>query len=61
MRVARRKGQLWIGGDALVLIGKALFRVGPDSPDTVELIHVVEGKARMMKYAGADLWRVEAP
>jgi CubicO group peptidase (beta-lactamase class C family) len=61
MRVARRKGQLWIGGDALVPIGKALFRTGPDSPDTVEFIHVVEGKARMMKYAGADLWRVEAP
>jgi CubicO group peptidase (beta-lactamase class C family) len=61
MRVARRKGRLWIGSDALVPIGKALFRTGPDSPDTVEFIHVVEGKARMMKYAGADLWRVEAP
>jgi CubicO group peptidase (beta-lactamase class C family) len=61
MRVARRKGRLWIGGDALVPIGKALFRTGPDSPDTVEFIHVVEGKARMMKYVGADLWRVEAP
>ena len=40
-------------------IGKALFRTVPDSPDMVELIHVVEGKARMMKVAGADLRRVE--
>ncbi len=61
VRVAVRKGQLWIGGDPLVPIGKALFRIGPDGPDTVEFLYVAEAKARMMKYDGADLWRVEAP
>ena len=61
MRVAMRKGKLWIGSEALVPIGNALFRFGPDSPDTVEFRYLVEGKARMMRYAGADLWRVEAP
>jgi D-alanyl-D-alanine carboxypeptidase len=58
MRVVLRKGELWIGGDPLVPIGKALFRIGPDP---VEFLHVVEGRAQMMKYAGADLWRVGVP
>jgi D-alanyl-D-alanine carboxypeptidase len=61
-RVVLRKGRLWLDGVVpLQPMGQALFRVGDDpfNPDTVEFFYVVEGKARLMKLTGADLWRVD--
>jgi D-alanyl-D-alanine carboxypeptidase len=61
-RVVLRKGRLWLDGVVpLQPLGQALFRVGDDpfNPDTVEFFYVVEGKARLMKLTGADLWRVD--
>lgn len=62
MRVVLRKGRLWLDGVIpLAPLGQALFRVGDDpfNPDMVEFFYVVEGKARLMKMTGADLWRVD--
>jgi D-alanyl-D-alanine carboxypeptidase len=61
-RVVLRKGRLWLDGlIPLQPLGQALFRVGDDpfNPDTVEFFYVVEGKARLIKLTGADLWRVD--
>ncbi|MGI9069954.1 MAG: serine hydrolase domain-containing protein [Bryobacteraceae bacterium] len=61
-RVVLRKGRLWLDGVIpLEPLGRALFRIGDDvfNPDTVEFFYVVEGKARLMKLTGADLWRVD--
>ena len=55
------KGELLLSGEPLTRIGASLFRVGDESwlPDTAEFLHVFEGKARLLKSAGADFWRVE--
>jgi hypothetical protein len=55
------KGQLTLEGEALTRIGGGLFRVGeePWEPDTAEFLHIFEGKARLLKFLGADFWRVE--
>lgn len=55
------KDRLLVSGAALEPLGDALFRVGeePWSPETVEFLHVFEGKARMLRMAGADFARVE--
>jgi hypothetical protein len=61
-RVVLRKGRLWLDGVIpLQPLGQALFRVGDDpfNSDTVEFFYAVEGKARLMKLTGADLWRVD--
>ncbi len=64
MRVVMRKGRLWLDGTSpLEPLGESLFRVGEEAfaPDTVEFFYVVEGKAQMMKFVGADLWRINVP
>jgi hypothetical protein len=60
-RVYILKGQLFAEGDPLTPLGGALFRAGEEawSPETAEFLHVYEGKARLMKLAGMDFWRVE--
>ena len=61
-RVVLNKGRLWLNGSApLEPIGGALFRVGgePFSPDVVEFLQVVNGKAHLLKTNGGDQWRVE--
>jgi hypothetical protein len=41
-------------------IGNSLFRVGAEAfgPDTVQFFYVVDGKAQLMKWNGADFWRI---
>jgi hypothetical protein len=55
------KGQLRVYGDALHRIGGSLFRWGDEEwiPDTAEFRCVFEGKARILRFAGMDFWRVE--
>jgi hypothetical protein len=55
------KGRLMLSGTALVRIGGGLFRAGDESwtPDTVEFLHVFEGRARLLRASGMDFWRVE--
>jgi hypothetical protein len=63
-RIVLRKGKLWAdGATPLEPIGQALFRIGsePFSPDVVEFLHVVGGKALLLKTNGSDHWRVETP
>jgi CubicO group peptidase (beta-lactamase class C family) len=63
-RVVVRKGKLWANGTTpMEPLGQALFRMGsePFSPDVVEFLHVVNGKALLLKINGSDLWRVEIP
>ncbi len=60
-RVFVQKDKLTLSGSPLMPIGNGLFRSGdaPWSPDTVEFHSVVEGKARLLKFAGMDFWRIE--
>ena len=55
------KGQLMLDGEMLHRIGGSLFRLGDEEwmPDTAEFLHVFEGKARILRIAGMDFWRVE--
>lgn len=55
------KGRLMLSGTSLQQVGAALFRPGsePWTPETAEFLHVFEGKARLLKFAGTDYWRVE--
>jgi hypothetical protein len=55
------KGRLMLNGGALTAIGAALFRIGDEEwmPDTAEFLCMFEGKARMVRIAGMDFWRVE--
>jgi D-alanyl-D-alanine carboxypeptidase len=55
------KGQLMLDGSTLHRIGGALFRPGDEEwiPDTAEFLCVFEGKARIVRIAGMDFWRVE--
>jgi hypothetical protein len=52
---------LVLSGAQLVRIGGSLFRVGDESwlPDTVEFLHVFEGKSRVMRFIGTDFWRID--
>lgn len=61
LRVFVRKGQLWLGDSPLSEMGASLFRVGDDawSPDTVEFLAVVEGRARLLKVIDEDCRRIE--
>jgi CubicO group peptidase (beta-lactamase class C family) len=63
-RIVMRKGKLWANGTTLLQpVGQALFRLGNDtfSPDVAEFLHVVNGKALLLKINGSDQWRVEIP
>jgi D-alanyl-D-alanine carboxypeptidase len=55
------KGKLTLDGNALHRIGGSLFRLGDEEwmPDTAEFLCVFEGKARILRLAGMDFWRVE--
>jgi CubicO group peptidase (beta-lactamase class C family) len=55
------KGQLVMSGILLDQIGGRLFRAGEESwtPETAEFLHVFEGKARLVRFAGAEFWRIE--
>lgn len=61
VRVFARKGRLWIGDTPLTEIGAWLFRVGDDSwsPDTVEFLTIVEGRARLLRVIDEDHLRIE--
>jgi hypothetical protein len=61
VRVFVRKGRLWIGDTPLTEIGAWLFRVGDDSwsPDTVEFLTIVEGRARLLRVIDEDHLRIE--
>lgn len=60
-RVYVVKDGLTVDGAPLTQIGGALFRMGEDawSPLTAEFLHVFEGKARLMRLAGENYWRVD--
>lgn len=54
-----RKGALWLeGGFKLIPIGENEF-AAEGAPERVEFLYVAGGKARLMKFAGMDLWRFE--
>jgi hypothetical protein len=61
VRVFARKGRLWIGDTPLTEIGAWLFRVGDDSwsPDMVEFLTIVEGRARLLRVIDEDHLRIE--
>jgi D-alanyl-D-alanine carboxypeptidase len=61
VRVYFLKDRLVLSGASLDPLGDALFRVGDEgwSPETVEFLHVFEGKARMLRLAGGEFARVE--
>ena len=61
MRVYVLKDRLVAGGANLAALGGSLFRAGDDdwSPETAEFLHMFEGKARLLRFAGADYVRVE--
>ena len=60
-RVYVLKDTLMVAGTPLTPLGGALFRMGDEawSPLTVEFLHVFEGRARLMRMAGGDFWRVQ--
>jgi CubicO group peptidase (beta-lactamase class C family) len=56
------KGTLLIdGSERLTEIGEGLFRSAddPNSPETLEFLHFVDGRARMAVASGEPYWRVE--
>jgi CubicO group peptidase (beta-lactamase class C family) len=61
LRVYTLKGKLYAEGELLAPLGGALFRAGDEewSPEIAEFLHVYEGKARLLRLAGDDFWRVD--
>jgi len=61
LRVYVLKDKLFAGDDQLTPIGGNLFRPGDESwtPETAEFLHIFDGKAKLLKLAGMDFWRVE--
>ena len=61
IRVYTLKGKLHAEGDVLMPLGGAIFRVGEEawSPESAEFLHVYEGRARLLRLGGMDLWRVD--
>jgi D-alanyl-D-alanine carboxypeptidase len=55
------KGRLMADGAPLTPLGHRLFRIGDESwsPLTVEFLHIMEGKARIMRAYGFDYVRVD--
>lgn len=55
-----RKGELWMeGAFKLLPIGENEFAPDGNIPERVEFLYVAGGKARLMKFAGNDMWRFE--
>ncbi|MDE3200915.1 MAG: hypothetical protein KGN79_08340, partial [Acidobacteriota bacterium] len=61
IRIYALKGKLVADGLPLAPMGGALFRAGEEawSPETMEFLRVVAGKARILRFAGADFTRME--
>jgi hypothetical protein len=55
------KGQLLMDGTPLTLIGARIFHIGDETwtPETVEFLHIFQGKARVVRAAGLDFQRVD--
>jgi D-alanyl-D-alanine carboxypeptidase len=55
------KGKLTVDGNEVHRLGGSLFRLGDEEwmPDTAEFRCVFEGRARIVRIAGMDFWRVE--
>lgn len=55
------KDRLVLDGRPLTPLGENLFRSGEEDwmPETVEFLHLFEGRARVMRAAGMEFWRVE--
>ncbi len=55
------KDRLMLDGQPLTPLGDRLFRVGSEDwmPETVEFLQIFAGKARVMRVAGMDYWRVD--
>jgi D-alanyl-D-alanine carboxypeptidase len=55
------KGRLVTDGTPLAPLGKQLFRFEDEdwSPETIEFLHIFEGKAQVMRYQGLDYRRVD--
>jgi len=56
------KGELWFEGEtALERVGEYEFRPAEDAPnpERVEFLSIANGKARLMKFSGADFYRFE--
>jgi CubicO group peptidase (beta-lactamase class C family) len=60
-RVVGRKGKLWLDGSVpLEPLGDSLFRVGAaPSAETAQFLYLANGRTRMLKLSGMDLWRIE--
>jgi hypothetical protein len=57
------KGELWIEGEtSLERIGEYEFRPTEDAPnpERLQFLFIANGKARLMKFSGADFYRFEA-
>lgn len=54
-------GRLMADGEPLTPLGRHLFHVGSENwlPETMEFLHIVEGKARVMRAGGLDYRRVD--
>jgi CubicO group peptidase (beta-lactamase class C family) len=64
-RVVLRKGKLWLDGVLPLEQDEQVpnlfhFRDEPTNPEVVRFLHVVDGKAQMIKISGTDLWRMAA-
>lgn len=64
-RVVLRKGKLWLDGvlplEQDAQVGNLFhFRDEPTNPEVVRFLHVIDGKAQMIKISGTDLWRMAA-
>jgi CubicO group peptidase (beta-lactamase class C family) len=64
-RVVLRKGKLWLDGVLPLERDEQVpnlfhFRDEPTNPEVVRFLHVVNGKAQMIKISGTDLWRMNA-
>jgi hypothetical protein len=59
--IVQRQGQLYMGGDTLLVpIGDRRFRIGRDSssPELIEFADVVEGHANTLRFWGVDMRRI---
>jgi hypothetical protein len=62
VKIVILKGELWAGGQfPLERIGEYEFRPTEDAPnpERVEFLFIVNGKARLLKFTGADFFRFE--
>ncbi|HEX4227053.1 MAG TPA: serine hydrolase domain-containing protein [Bryobacteraceae bacterium] len=62
VQIVLRKGQLWMdGAEPLEREGGNLFRVAgaPVAMERVEFGRIVDGRPRILKVSGVDLWRIE--